>query len=430
MNKSKGKLILKGPRVVDPSQHLDALGDVYIDDGRIVKIGPPGSRGGSGKVMDLTGLMVVPGLVDMHVHLREPGWEFKETIATGSEAACAGGFTSVACMANTNPVNDSRSVTEYICHKATACGLVHVYPIAAVTMKQEGKNLTEFWDLKEAGAVAFSDDGRPIRSSNILRRALEYAHSLGSLIISHCEDTDLSDGGVMNESFVSTELGLPGIPSVAEEVMVSRDIALAEFTGAAVHIAHVSTAAAVRLIREAKLRGVKVTAETAPHYFTLTDEALAGFDTNLKVNPPLRSRRDVEAIKEGLRDGSIDVIASDHAPHASTDKDVEFEYAASGMIGLETSLGLSLKLVADGILTMEQLIAKMSVVPAVILKLPGGTLRPGAPADITVIDPYRIWTVDPRTFRSRSRNTPFAAWTIKGKAVMTIKGGVITYLDL
>ncbi|MCX7634458.1 MAG: dihydroorotase, partial [Syntrophales bacterium] len=301
------RLILKGPRVVDPSQQLDAVADIYIVNGRIEKIVPPGEGTGEGRIWDLTGMIATPGLLDMHVHLRDPGWEYKETIVTGSEAACAGGFTAVACMANTHPVNDNRSVTEYICRRAAECGLVHVYPIGAITLKQEGENLTEFWDLKEAGVVAFSDDGKPVRNAGLLRHALEYAHSMGSLIISHCEDLDLSLGGLMNESFVSTKLGLPGIPSIAEEIIVARDIALAEYTGAAIHIAHVSTAGSVRLIREAKLRGVKVTAETAPHYFTLTDEALQGFDTNFKVNPPLRSPRDVAAIKEGLQDGSIDV---------------------------------------------------------------------------------------------------------------------------
>ncbi len=278
----------------------------------------------------------------MHTHLREPGFEYKETIASGSEAAVAGGFTSVACMPNTNPVNDNRSVTEFIRRKAAECGLANVYPIAAISLKSEGAALTEFWDLKDAGAVGFSDDGKPVMNAALMRRALEYASSLDMPIIVHCEDRNLSAGGVMHEGFVSTEIGLPGIPAIAEDVMVARDLLLAEFTGAPLHIAHVSTAGAVRLIREAKARGVRVTAETAPHYFTLTDEAVRTFDTNAKVYPPLRGAEDVAAIREGLRDGTIDVIASDHAPHARTDKEVEFDYAASGLTGLETSLALSL----------------------------------------------------------------------------------------
>ncbi len=429
-------LLLKNGRVLDPSQGIDGPLDILVRDGRVDRIArdiavPARKRKADGDtmVLDLKGLVAVPGLIDMHVHLREPGFEYKETIRTGCEAAVAGGFTAVACMANTDPVNDNRSVTEFILRKAAACGKARVYPVAAITRNLEGKTLSEFWDLKEAGAAALSDDGRPVVNGGVMRRALEYAHSLNLPVLSHSEDPSLSTGGVMNESLVSTELGLRGIPAVAEEAMIARDILLAEYTRSSVHICHVTTAGSVRLIREAKARGVAVTAETAPHYFTLSDESLRDYDTNRKVNPPLRSAADLEALREGLRDGTLDAIASDHAPHAQTDKAVEFDEAASGMVGLETSLGLSLKLVQKGILTLPELVLRMSVRPAEILRVPGGTLKPGSAADITVLDPNRFWTVDSGSFRSRSRNTPFQDMPMKGRAVMTIVGGRIVYRD-
>lgn len=427
-------ILLRGGRILDPSQKMDEKADLLIEKGKIAAIGKDLHEARSRKrgdktiepiILEIQGKIVLPGLIDMHTHLREPGFEYKETIETGSRAAAAGGFTAVACMPNTNPVNDNHSVTEYILRKARACGLVRVYPIAAISKGSEGKVLTEMGDLRDAGAVAFSDDGKPVMNSRLMRRALEYAASFGMPVISHCEDLTLSQGGLMNESFVSTELGLRGIPNAAENIMVMRDIALAEYTGVSVHIAHVSTDEAVRIIRDAKNRGVKVTAETAPHYFTLTDEALRTYDTNVKVNPPLRSQHDVEALKAGLRDGTIDAIASDHAPHASTDKDVEFEYAASGIVGLETSLGLSLKLVEEGVLSLYDLILKMSTNPAAILKIPGGSLKTGSAADITVIDPIRECTVDVKDFRSKSRNSPFQGRRLKGKAILTIVGGEI-----
>jgi dihydroorotase len=432
------RLLLRGGRVVDPSQPIDERIDILIENGKIVRTGKNiyKAKAESGedspstlKTLDLRGKIVVPGLIDMHTHLREPGFEYKETLQTGGEAAVAGGFTAVACMPNTNPVNDNHSVTEFILRRARECNLCRVYPVAAISRKSEGAQLAEFWDLKDAGAVAVSDDGRPVMDAALMRRALEYANSLDMAVISHCEDRHLSAGGVMNEGFVATELGLQGIPAAAEETMTARDILIAEFTGTAVHIAHVSTAGAVRLIRDAKARGVRVTAETAPQYFTLTDEAVREYDVHAKVNPPLRGVEDISAVREGLRDGTIDVIACDHAPHAVTDKDVEFEEAAFGMVGLETSLGLSLKLVSGGILAMDQLIRKMSTAPAGILRIPGGTLKTGAGADVTVIDPVAVWTVDRERFRSKGRNTPFHGWDMRGRAVMTIVGGEIKYQE-
>jgi len=433
------RLLLRGGRIIDPSQPIDEKVDVLIENGKVVRMakniyqskqGAEADAPSTLRVLDLRGKIIVPGLIDMHTHLREPGFEYKETIQTGCEAAVAGGFTALACMPNTNPVNDNHAVTESIVRKARETNLCHVYPVAAVSLNSEGVMLAEFWDLKDAGAVAFSDDGKPVMNAALMRRALEYASSLEMPVISHCEDIHLSVGGVMNEGFVATELGLQGIPNVAEEVMVARDILVAEYTATVVHIAHVSTAGAVRLIREAKARGVHVTAETAPHYFTLTDEAVREFEVSAKVNPPLRGVEDVTAIREGLRDGTIDAIATDHAPHAMTDKEVEFNDAASGLVGLETSLGLSLKLVADGILTLDQLIMKMSTMPSRILKIPGGTLKTGSMADITVIDPAAVWTVDRDRFRSKGRNTPFHGWDMKGKAVMTIVGGDIKFQEL
>ena len=430
-------LLIKGGRVIDPSQGLDAKMDILVENGKISKIGkvlPDGGAKTSRKapalqVLDAHNLVVLPGLVDMHTHLREPGYEYKETIETGSEAALAGGFTSIACMPNTDPINDNRSVTEFIIRQAVKCGLVNVYPVAAVSKGSEGKGLTEFGDLVEAGAVAFSDDGKPVTAGGFMRRALEYAGSFGVPIISHCEDATLSAGGLMNEGLTSTELGLPGIPSISEEVMVARDILIAAYTETALHIAHVSTAGSVDLIRDAKKRGVRVTAETAPHYFCLTEEALTEFDTRLKMNPPLRSTADVAAIKKGLRDGTLDAIATDHAPQSSIEKEVEFEYAANGIIGLETSLGLSLRLVEEGILTLPQLVEKMSLNPAKILRLNKGTLKPGADADITILDPEKAWTVDVKKFRSKSRNSPFGGWQLKGKVIHTIVAGVVKFTD-
>jgi dihydroorotase len=428
------KLLLTGARIIDPAQNVDSRMDIFLEDGKIVKTGADLSKsikskspGEITKIIDLAGMILVPGLIDMHTHLREPGFEYKETIASGAAAAVAGGFTSIACMPNSNPINDNRSITEFIKRKAIEASLANVYPIGAISKDSAGVLLTEFWDLKEAGIIALSDDGKPVMDAALMRRALEYAFSLHLPVISHCEDTNLSGGGQINEGYYSTILGLGGIPGIAEEVMVARDILIAEFTKTCVHIAHVSTAGSVGLIRDAKNRGLKVTAETAPHYFTLTDEALQSYNTNFKVNPPLRSDKDVAAIKEGLSDGTIDVIACDHAPHGRTDKEVEFEYAANGISGLETSLSLSLNLIRSKTLNWPELIAKMSVNPARILHLPKGTLAAGADADITVIDPLIKWTVDVQAFCSRGKNSPFHGREMQGKAILTIVGGEIKY---
>ena len=421
------KLLLKGARVIDPSQKIDARMDVLIEEGKIGACGTAIKASPDVNVIDLTGMIVAPGLIDMHVHLREPGLEYKETIASGSAAAVAGGFTSIACMPNTEPVNDNRSITEFIRRKAAEANLANVYPIGAISIGSEGSQLTEFWDLKEAGILALSDDGKPVMDAALMRRALEYASSLDLPVIQHCEDKNLSAGGLMNEGYYATILGLPGIPAIAEDVMVARDILIAEYTRTRIHIAHVSTAGAVLLIRDAKARGLNVTAETAPHYFTLTDESLQEYDTNYKVSPPLRSASDVAAIKKGLADGTLDAIACDHAPHGRTDKEVEFEYALNGISGLETSLGLSLNLWHDGILPLPELISKMSCNPARILNLDKGTLALGSDADITVINPDLPWIVDVKSFHSRGKNSPFHGLKMKGRAVLTIVGGDIKY---
>jgi len=421
-------LLIQGGLVVDPAQNLSAPRDLLIEDGRIAALKPPGTIPADGRrVIAAQDLVVTPGLIDMHVHLREPGEEYKETILTGTRAAVAGGFTAVAAMPNTCPVNDNTAVTRFILEAARAAGLARVYPVGAISMGSLGQNLSEYGDQKEAGAVAFSDDGRPVMNPMLMRRALEYARTFALPLIVHEEDLDLGGQGVMHEGRVSLELGLRGIPSASEEAMIFRDLALLQLTGGRLHIAHVSAFGSVALIRQAKAAGLTVTAETAPHYFSLTDEAVRGYDTNAKVKPPLRTAADVAAIKAGLADGALDAIACDHAPHTSLEKDVEFEEAAFGLIGLETSLGLSLKLVHDGVLTLTQLVAKMSTNPARILGVPGGTLAVGGPADITLIDLNREWTVDVNQFASKSRNCPFHGWTLRGRAVMTIVGGRVVW---
>lgn len=417
-------VIIKNGHVVDPANKVDEKLDILISDGKIAKLGRSGSVSSSdAQVVDAAGKLVVPGLIDMHVHLREPGFEYKETIASGTAAAKAGGFTSVCCMPNTNPVNDNRSVTEFILSQAAREASARVFPIGAITKGSKGEELSEMGELRAAGCVAVSDDGRPVMNAAIMRRAMEYARVFDLLVISHCEDSSLSAKGVMNEGFVSTELGLRGIPRSAEDVMTARDISLAELTGSRVHIAHVSTVGSVDLLRAAKARGVKVTAETCPHYFTLTDEAVRGYNTMAKMNPPLRTAGDVAAIKAGLKDGTIDVIATDHAPHGMDEKSGEFDYAPFGIVGLETALGLSLQLVKEKVLTLQEVICKLSLNPASVLKIGKGILQAGADADITIIDPDLQWTVDSSLFKSRSKNTPFNGLKLTGRAVQTIVGG-------
>ncbi len=426
-------LLVRNGRVVDPANRFDAPADVLILDGRVSRVGPrldaPAGLPAP-PVVDAGGRVVAPGFIDMHVHLREPGFEYKETVASGTRAAAAGGFTAVACMANTDPVNDTRAVTDLILAQARASGVVRVYPIGAVTRGLRGGELAEMGELAEAGCVAYPDDGPPILTAALPRHALEYAQAFGKPIISHAEDASLVEGGAMHEGFVSTDLGLRGIPAVAEEIMVARDIALAELTGTPVHIAHVSTAAAVRLLRDAKARGVLVTGEVTPHHLLLTDEALRAYDANAKMAPPLRGKRDVEACREALADGTLEALATDHAPHALTDKEVELDQAANGIVGLETAVALALThLVRPGLLDLSALIARLTVGPARILDLPGGTLTPGRPGDVTILDLEREHAVDPSRFHSKGRNTPFGGWTCVGAPWMTIVGGRVVMSD-
>jgi dihydroorotase len=424
------RLLIRNGRVIDPVAGTDLPQDLLVEDGLIARGGPGLDRlAGAGlEILDATGLVVCPGLIDIHVHLREPGHEYRETVETGTRAAAAGGFTAVCCMANTDPVNDTRAVTDYILARARTQGAVRVYPIGAVTRGLGGKELAELAELAEAGCVAFSDDGKPVMNAELYRRAMEYTSPFGGPVISHAEDTNLSRGGQMNEGVVSTELGCPGIPAAAEDTMVARDILLAELTGAHVHLAHLSTAGAVRLVREAKARGVRVTAEATPHHLALTDDAVRGWDPNTKMSPPLRTRRDVDALVEGLADGTIDCVATDHAPHAQSEKEGEYDRAANGVVGLETAVAVLLdRLVRPGLLDLRTLIARMTSGPARLLNLPGGTLAPGAPADITLLDLGRELTIDPASFRSKSRNTPFGGWKVRGAPVATIVGGKIVW---
>ncbi|PKM81693.1 MAG: dihydroorotase [Firmicutes bacterium HGW-Firmicutes-14] len=427
------KLLIKGGRVVDPAAGINGENDILVEDGKISAVGNnlsvSGTAGGA-ETIDAAGKLVLPGLIDMHVHLREPGFEAKETIATGTRAAAMGGFTGVACMPNTNPVIDSRALVEFINSRAASEGLVNVYPIGAVTKGSKGEELAEIGDMKLAGAVGISDDGHPVMNAQLMRLAMEYAGMFGLPVISHCEDLNLVADGVMHEGYQSTVYGLKGITRAAEETMVARDIILAELTGARLHIAHISTAGSVDLVRMAKKRGLNITAEATPHHFSLTDEAVGNYDTATKVNPPLRGEEDVEAVREGLRDGTIDVIATDHAPHAVEEKDVEFNYAPFGIVGLETAVGLSFReLVEPGILTVEDLVMKMSVNPARILGLVKGTLKPGADADITIIDPDLKEKVDISRFETKGKNSPFGGWELKGLPVATIVGGRVVMRD-
>ena len=428
--------LIKGGRVVDPGS-LDDIKDIYIEGDKIVHISAPGEAGDSGeqsfgtpdRIISAQGKIVTPGLIDMHVHFREPGQEYKETIETGSMAAACGGFTTVCCMPNTDPVNDNPQIVEFILSQAKKAGKVRVLPVGAISVGLNGKQLSEFSEMKKAGAVAVTDDGRPVTDSLLMRRALEYAKGFGLFVISHSEDLALAANGAMNEGELATRMGVAGIPNAVESIMVMRDIALCDLTQSRLHIAHVSTKESVEAIRQAKAKGVPVTAETAPHYFTLTERAVRGYNTNAKMNPPLRTEKDMLAIQEGLADGTLDVIATDHAPHADMEKNLEFDKAANGIVGLETSLSLGLNLVRQNILTLSGLIEKMAKNPAKILGM-NNDLVPGAVADLTVIDPEKPFEVNAQNFKSKGRNTPFDGWPLKGKAVTTLFNGNIVYEDL
>ncbi len=422
------KLLLKGGRVVDPVNAIDEVRDVMIVDGVITKV-ERGIRVDSvDHVAKCDGLVVAPGFVDMHVHLREPGREDRETIETGGRAAAAGGFTAVACMQNTDPVNDDQSVTEFITAQARRNSPVRVHPIGAITKGLKGEELSEVGDLVRLGCVAISDDGRPVVSGFLMRKALEYARMFDIPVINHAQDLSLSDGGVMNEGYHSTVLGLRGMNGVAEDVMIFRDIALAELARSRLHVPHISTARSCDLVREARRRGVRVTCEVTPHHFTLTEEAVCGYDTNTKMNPPLRSEIDRKAVIEAIKDGTIDAVASDHAPHCREEKEVEFDLAPFGVMGLETSVALGLdRLVRPGHVDLTRFVQLYSTNPARILKLNGGTLSPGAAADVTVLSTARETTVVPESFLSKSRNTPFGGWSLKGCVMMTVVGGVIVH---
>jgi dihydroorotase len=421
-------ILIRGGRVIDPARGADGVADVYLQDGKVAGVGRSLGSPDDALTIDASGKVVSPGLIDLHVHLREPGQEDLETVASGSMAAAAGGFSAVCAMPNTDPVTDNQAAVGFIVSQAQRAGKARVYPIGAISLGQKGQQLAEFGELLGAGAVAVSDDGKPVVSSHLMRTALEYARTFGIPVADHCEDPTLSAGGAMHEGIVSTRLGLKGIPSAAEEIMVARDILLAEHTGGHVHLCHMSTRGSVELIRRAKENGIRVTAEACPHHFTLTHEQCEGYNTNAKMNPPLREPEDREAIRQGLRDGTIDAICTDHAPHHYDAKEREFDDAPNGIIGLETAFGLAVtELVGTGVLSLCDLINRMSTAPARIFNLPGGSLAPGAPADVTISDPAAEWTVDPGRFFSRSRNTPFGGRRLTGRAELTIVRGQVAY---
>lgn len=425
------KLIIKNGRVIDPANNLDGEYDVLIDKGLIQAVAPRGKisakDAGSAKVIDAKDCVVAPGFMDMHVHFREPGFEYKETIETGCDSAAAGGFTTVAMMPNTDPVNDNRSVTELMISRARAHGKIQALPIGAITRGLKGETLSDMGDLKEAGVIAFSDDGRPVMNNQVMRHALEYSRMFDLPLIQHSEILDLTKGGCMNESRVSTELGLKGMPTEAEDIMVYRDIALLEKTGGRLHVAHISSGESVELVRRAKAQGLPVTCEVAPHHFTLTDESVRGYDTNTKMSPPLRTQSDIDAIKAGLKDGTIDIIATDHAPHDLVDKQADYHSACFGIVGLETALPLSLRLVDENILTLPQLVAKLTSRPAEIFKLDQGALGAGKQADVVVFDPHHEYRVEASRFKSKSKNSPFDGWQVRGQVRHTIFNGKVIY---
>ena len=424
------KTLLKGGHVIDPVAGRDGVFDVLIDGDRIAKIAKDIPAGDARVIEVPQGFLVTPGLIDMHVHLREPGQEHKETIATGLASAVAGGFTAVACMPNTSPVNDQAGITQFMLKRAAEVGLARVYPIGAVSMGSNGEQITEIGDLHNAGCVAITDDGRPVGSALLMRRALEYASMFKMPVIEHCEDPSLKGDGVAHEGAVASMLGLKGIPSCAESIMAERDISIAELTGGHVHIAHMSVRETLRAVRTGKERGIKVTCEVAPHHFTLTDDAIRGYDTNTKMNPPLRSEADRLAMIEGLRDGSIDVIATDHAPHHADEKALEFDKAPFGIVGLETAIPLCVKqLIEPGVILWPRLIELLSATPAKILNIPGGTLTEGGVADITVIAPTAPVTIRAAALKSKSKNTPFDVWDMRGAAAATIVGGKTVFVN-
>jgi len=420
------KVLVKSGRVVDPANNIDEKLDILIEDGKIAELAA-NIDAGDAEVINAAGTIVTPGLIDMHVHLREPGLEYKEDIVSGTAAAAAGGVTSVACMPNTCPPIDNLPLAQFVISKARYEGSANVFPIGSISQGQKGEILTEMGELLEGGCVGFSDDGGPVKNGEMMRRALEYANTFGAPIISHAEDLSLVAGGAMNEGAVATELGLKGIPNAAEDAMASRDIMLAELTGAHLHLAHVSTRGSLELIRQAKSRGVRVTCEVTPHHFSLTEEAVRGYDTNAKMNPPLRTQDDVDAVRAALADGTVDAIATDHAPHHVDDKNVEFAVAANGIVGLETLLPLTLKLVADKVISLPQAISLMSCNPAKILNIDRGTLSIGAIADITLINPNKEWLVEAEALRSKSKNSYFIGQTLRGCAIKTLRAGKVVF---
>jgi len=421
-------LLLQGGRVIDPSREVDQVADVLIQDGKVAAVGRNLGANTEWDIRNVAGKIVAPGLVDLHVHLREPGNEDEETVASGARAAAAGGFTAICAMPNTDPVTDNQAAVGFIVRQSGRAGLARVHPIGAVSLGQRGERLAEFGEMVGAGAVAVSDDGRPVASSHLMRTALEYARTFGIPVADHCEDPTLAAGGVMHEGLVATRLGLKGIPAAAEEIMVARNVLLAELTGGHVHLCHMSTRGAVAIIREAKERGIQVTAEVTPHHLTLTDFACEEYDTHAKMNPPLRESADIEALQGALKDGVIDCIASDHAPHAYDEKEAAFDDAPFGIVGLETAFAVAhTELVGAGTFTLPELIRRMSTEPARVFHLPGGTLQEGAVADVTVLDPAAKWTVDPTAFHSKSRNTPFAGRALTGRAILTIVAGALVH---
>lgn len=428
---TNNNLLIKNGRVIDPANGIDGEFDVLIEKGKIRSVLPRGTHPkgeiDGTRILDAKNMVVAPGFIDMHVHFREPGFEYKETIESGCRSAAGGGFTTVAVMPNTHPVNDTRSVTEYMQSVAKAHGSVNVLVIGAITQGLKGERLSEMGELKNAGVVAFSDDGRPVMNNELMRRAFEYSKMFSLPLIQHSEVLDLTHGGCMNEGSVSMELGLKGMPTEAEDIMVYRDIALLERTGGRLHVAHISSGESVELVRRAKANGLPVTCEAAPHHFILTDEAVRDYDTNAKMSPPLRAQRDVDAIKRGIADGTIDIIATDHAPHAVSDKQVEFNHACFGIVGLETALPLSLKLVQNKLITLQRMVEMLTSRPAHIFNLDHGTLSSGRNADIVIFDPDKKYKIDATLFKSKSKNTPFHGWEVQGQVVHTLVRGKIIH---